>query len=52
MIADIDRGRPVPGRRACDGGEHAGPEGPDSGSAVAEFALVASLLALILAGAL
>lgn len=54
MIADIDRGRArlVPDRRACDGGERAEPEGPDSGSAVAEFALVASLLTLILAGAL
>ncbi|WP_366933859.1 TadE/TadG family type IV pilus assembly protein [Brevibacterium renqingii] len=32
--------------------EHSGIDGPDSGSAVAEFVLVASLLALILAGAL
>lgn len=54
MFADVDRGRVrlVPDRRACAGGERPGGEGADSGSAVAEFALVASLLALILAGAL
>src|SRR5699024_12447471 len=54
MFADVDRvrARLVPGRRACVGGERPGGEGADSGSAVAEFALVASLLALILAGAL
>ena len=52
MFADVDRGhgRLVPNRRAC--GERPAAEGADSGSAVAEFALVASLLALILAGAL
>ena len=54
MFADVDRGRArlVPDRRACAGGERPAAEGADSGSAVAEFALVASLLALILAGAL
>ena len=54
MFADVDRGRArlVPDRRACGGGERPAAEGADSGSAVAEFALVASLLALILAGAL
>ena len=54
MFADVDRvrARLVSDRRAFAGGERPGGEGADSGSAVAEFALVASLLALILAGAL
>ena len=54
MFADVDRVRTrlVSDRRACAGGERPGGEGADSGSAVAEFALVALLLTLILAGAL
>lgn len=54
MFADVDleHSRRAPGRGGYDGGERPGTEGADSGSAVAEFALVASLLALILAGAL
>lgn len=41
-----------PGQKAPVGSATADPPRPDAGSAVAEFALVASLLALVLAGTL